>query len=261
MRSPPPEGLREQTIEPGVLRWVFDNPARRNAIGPAVFEWIASRCVELRGEVVIVRGAGERAFTAGFDLTALAEANATAGADRAGEAEQPGPPDAVLIRATTAIASADATFIAALNGYVIGAGVELISVCDFRLACTGASLRLPAGKLGVIYHAAGLTRIHATFGSTIARRLILAGESIAIADARASLCGLVELEQLDEQALALARRIREQSPRSVAGNRRILRALDRAATLPAELLEAHEQARHEAYRELASGPPPTPVRR
>jgi enoyl-CoA hydratase/carnithine racemase len=246
-----PEGLREDSPEPGILRWIFDKPARRNAIGPAMFEWMAARCSELAGEVVILRGAGERAFTAGFDLTALAERNTPASAE---------PPDEVLIRATTAMGSADATFISALNGYVIGAGVELIASCDFRLACTGASLRLPAGKLGVIYHAAGLTRIHATFGSTIARRLILAGEKVEIADARASLTALVELPRLDDEALALARRIREQSPRSVAGNRRILRALDRAAALPAELLEAHELARRDAYRELASGPPPSPVR-
>lgn len=246
-----PEGLREERLEPGVLRWVFDNPARRNAISPAMFEWMAMRCLELSGEVVILRGAGEQAFTAGFDLSALARHDIN---------RESGPPDAVLIAATTALGHADATFIAALNGYVIGAGVEIVASCDFRLACHGASLRLPAGKLGVIYHAAGLTRIHATFGPTIARRLVLAGEKVEIADARASLCALVDGAALDDEALALARRIREQSPRSVAGNRRILRALDRAAALPADLLEAHELARREAYGQMAAGPPPTPVR-
>lgn len=239
-----PVGIREQQLEPGVLAWVIDNPARRNAIAPPVFEWIARRCAELSGEVVILRGEGDRAFSAGFDLTALAEL----------DGRTPGePPDDVLIRATAAMQDADATFVAALNGYVIGAGVELVSACDFRLACPAASLRVPAGKLGVVYHAAGLRRIHAAFGSTVARRLLLAGEQVAIADVRASLVALVELEQLDEQALALARRIREQSPHSVAGNRRLLRALDWAHALPDELLVAHEQARREAYRRLGAG--------
>jgi enoyl-CoA hydratase/carnithine racemase len=245
-----PAGLREETLEPGVLRWVFDNPARRNAVSPVMLEWIAARCGELSGEVVIVRGEGDRAFTAGFDLSALAEQNR----------EQPYPPDGVLIRATTAIARADATFIAAINGYVIGAGVELISCCDFRVASTTASLRLPAGKLGVIYHAEGLAHVVATFGATIARRLLLAGEKIEIADARASLVALVEYDRLDEEALGLARRIREQSPRSVAGNRAILRALDLAAALPEELLATHEAARRAAYGQMAAGPLPTPVR-
>ena len=238
-----PNGMREQELEPGVLAWVIDNPARRNAIAPPVFEWIASRCAELAGEVVILRGAGDRAFSAGFDLTTLADLGV-------GTREQP---DDVLIRATAAMQDADATFIAALNGYVIGAGVELVASCDFRIACPAASLRVPAGKLGVIYHAAGLARIHAAFGSTVVRRLFLANEQVPITDVRASLAHLVELEQLDEQALALARRIRELSPHSVAGNRRLLRAIDRATALPADLLEAHEQARREAYRRLIAG--------
>jgi enoyl-CoA hydratase/carnithine racemase len=239
-----PDGLREEAIEPGVLRWVFDNPARRNAVSPAMLEWIAARCIELAGEVVVLRGEGDRAFTSGFDLVALAEHNR----------EQPYPPDGVLIRATSAIARANATFIAALNGYVIGAGVELISCCDFRLACTSASLRVPAGKLGVIYHAEGLVRIHASLGGTVTRRLMLAGEKVEIADARASLVNLVEYERLDDEVLALARRIREQSPRSVAGNRAVLRALELAVALPEELLAAHELARREAYGQMAALP-------
>jgi enoyl-CoA hydratase/carnithine racemase len=239
-----PTGLREETLEPGVLRWVFDNPARRNAVSPSMLEWIAARGPELAGEVVILRGEGERAFTAGFDLTALAEQNRV----------QPYPPDAALIQASAAISRANATFIAALNGYVIGAGVELIACCDFRIACTTASLRVPAGKLGVIYHAQGLARIHASFGGTVARRLLLAGEKVEIADARASLAGLVEYARLDDEVLALARRIHEQAPRSVAGNRGIFRALELATALPEELLAAHESARREAYGQMAAMP-------
>jgi enoyl-CoA hydratase/carnithine racemase len=238
-----PAGLREEVIEPGVLRWVFDDPARRNPVSPAMLDWITTRCGELSGEVVIVRGEGDRAFTAGFDLAALAEHTRS----------QPYPPDGVLIRATAAITRANATFIAALNGYVIGAGVELISCCDFRVACTSASLRVPAGKLGVIYHAEGLARIHASFGAAVARRLLLAGDKVEITDVRASLAALVEYERLDDEVLALSRRIHEQSPRSLAGNRTILRALD-LATLPEELLAAHESARREAYGQMVGTP-------
>jgi len=233
----PPAGIQEHQLEPGVLRWLLDKPARRNAIDPAMFAWITRRCASLSGEVVILRGAGEQAFTAGFDLKSLAERSAS----------QPAPPDDVLIAATTAMLAADATFIAALNGYVIGAGVELIASCDLRVACERASLRVPAGKLGVVYHAAGLARIHAAFGPTVARRLFLAGETVAIADARASLTALVAAEELDAEVLALAQRVGSLSPRSVHGNRRLLRALDQLAGLAPDLLELHERARREAY--------------
>jgi enoyl-CoA hydratase/carnithine racemase len=238
-----PAGLREELIEPGVLRWVFDDPARRNPVTPSMLEWLAARCSELSGEIVILRGEGDRSFTAGFDLMALAEHTRS----------QPYPPDGVLIRATAAISRANATFIAALNGYVIGAGVELVSCCDFRVACPSASLRVPAGKLGVIYHADGLARIHASFGAVVAKRLLLAGEKIEIADMRSGLAAVVEYERLDAEVLALARRIREQSPKSLAGNRVILRALD-LATLPEELLAPHESARREAYGQMVTTP-------
>lgn len=243
-----PDTLHEESLAPGILRWRIANPARRNAIGPRVFEWIVERCASLRGEVVVIRGEGEQVFSAGFDLKSLA--------DRVGPAASEGPPDRPLIHATAAMQQADATFVAAINGAVIGAGVELVCSCDFRIARVGASLRVPAGRLGVVYHAAGLARIHAALGPTIVRRLFLAGDEVAIEDAREGLVALVEAEQLDAEALALAERITRLAPRSVAGNRRLLRALDRAHALPADLLEAHELARTEAYSNIA---PPTPV--
>jgi hypothetical protein len=68
------------------------------------------------------------------------------------------------------------------------------------------------------------------------------------------LVALVEYERLDDEVLALAQRIREQSPRSVAGNRAILRAIELAVALPEELLAAHEAARREAYGQMAAMP-------
>ncbi|NVB41381.1 enoyl-CoA hydratase/isomerase family protein [Pseudenhygromyxa sp. WMMC2535] len=238
---PTPPGLREEHPSEGVLRWVLDNQARRNAIHPAVFAWIVERSATLSGEVVLLRGAGEDAFSAGFDLSALDEQLARGD----------GPPDQALIAATSAMQAADATFVAVINGYVIGAGVELVAACDLRLARAGARLRLPAGRLGVVYHAAGLARVHAAFGGTVARRLLLAGQAVPIDDAQASLSALLpDNAALDAAALELAAAIREQSALSVAGNRRILRALDAAQALPADLLEAHERARVHAYSKL-----------
>lgn len=247
--SPPPATLHEQALAPGILRWLISNPQRRNAIGPDVFAWIVERCAGLAGEVVIVRGEGEQVFSAGFDLKSLA--------DRVGPQASADAPDLPLLRATAAMQEADATFVAAINGLVIGAGVELVCSCDVRLARRGATLRVPAGRIGVVYHAAGLARIHAAFGPTVVRRLFLVGDEVPIEDAREGLVALVEADQLDAEALALAQRITALSPASVAGNRRLLRALDRPHALPSEVLDAHERARDHAY---ATIPKPTPSR-
>ncbi|MBL4688525.1 MAG: enoyl-CoA hydratase/isomerase family protein, partial [Nannocystaceae bacterium] len=136
----------------GVITWTLDAPARKNAVSPDALRYIQRRCAELSGAVVVLRGAGSESFCAGFDLAALGEAPTPA----TGEQDLP---DAPLIAATRAMRDADATFIAAIEGYAIGAGVELACACDLRLAKQGAWFQVPAARLGVVYHAEGLARI------------------------------------------------------------------------------------------------------
>ena len=56
MSDAPPPGLREDVSEADTLQWVIDAPARRNAITPAMLEWIARRCAALHGEIVLEHG-------------------------------------------------------------------------------------------------------------------------------------------------------------------------------------------------------------
>ncbi len=227
-------GILEETCAPGVLHWRIHQPRRKNAIRPSALRWVAQRCAELDGQVVILSGSGDEAFCAGFDLTALEPG------------EDAEPPDAVLIHATRAMANANATFVAALNGYAIGAGVELVCSCDLRLARPGAWLKVPAGRLGVVYHAEGLTRLAHVLGPGITRRLLLAGERVEIAEVhrRGGVDGLAD--DVLEAAREMAGHIASQAPLSVAGNRDLLRALQ-AGEVSSERLAAHEQARREAY--------------
>lgn len=227
-------GIREGTIGDGVLHWSIHQPRRKHAIRPSALRWIARRCAQLDGEVVILSGSGEEAFCAGFDLTALEPG------------EDAEPPDAVLIRATRAMSSANATFVAALNGYAIGAGVELACSCDLRLARPGAWLKVPAGRLGVVYHAEGLTRLAHVLGPGITRRLLLAGERVEVEEVHRR--GGVDAIAEDVMAAAtdMARHIATQAPLSVAGNRDLLRALQAGEVGP-ERLAAHEEARRRAY--------------
>lgn len=229
----------EETLAPGLLRWTLSNPRRRNAVDPEMLAWIARRAGELAGEVVLLCGEGDRVFCAGFDLNALPRL----------AAERPGvPPDQPLIDATAAMGRADGTFIAVLGGLVIGAGVELTCACDLRLARPGVTFQVPASKLGVVYHAAGLARFHAVFGPALCRRLLLAGEAIDADEAlrAGALAGVVPAEALDAEAEALARRILAGAPHSLRHHRDLLRELERGP-LDAERLDRHQAAREAAY--------------
>lgn len=227
--------LLEQRQGDRILRWRLHNPARRNAVSPAMLRWIAQRCPELRGEVVVIEGDAE-GFCSGFDLTELAVARDEAA------------PDETLIAATWAMRSADATFVAAIHGHAIGAGVELAATCDFRIATTEAEFRVPAGRLCVVYHARGLMLMHAVFGAALTRRMVLAGERVGAAQAEAAgaLHDRVEFGALGPAVDTLCAALVEQAPASTRGNRTMLRTLDERP-LPPDLLAAHEQARASTY--------------
>jgi len=231
--------LREEHVEGRILRWVLCNDARRNAIHPEALTWIARRAAELDQQVVVLTGAGDEAFCAGFDLTALGDAETGQKTD---------PPDATLIAATSAMTRANATFIAALQGYAIGAGVELACSCDFRIAREGIYFAVPVGRLGVVYHAEGLARMRAVFGDSLVKRLVLLGERIDAAEAHAAgaLARLVAPDSLATEALGIARRVRDAAPLAIRAHRNLLRHLA-VGELSSETLAEHERARTQAY--------------
>ncbi len=230
----PPEGITEQRPRAGVLRWELDNVARRNAVSPAILEFIARRCAALHGEVVVLTGAGDRAFCSGFDLTALARL-------------PEGFPDAPLIACTAAMRAADATLVAAIGGAAVGAGVELACACDLRIAVDSATFAIPAARLGVVYHADGLASIRATFGGALAARLVLTAETIDAREAFAAgaLARIVARDEFAGAVDALVDAIAAGVPCSVAGNRDILRVLARGP------IDEHTRARHEDARARA----------
>lgn len=232
-------GLRAQVDDDGVLTWWMCNEARRNAISPEALRWIAKRSATLRGEIVVLRGAGNRTFCAGFDLTALPEA---LGADPSDL------PDRTLIEATDAMHRAHATFVAVLEGHAIGAGVELSCACDLRVARRGIFFAVPAAELGVVYHAEGLTRIREVFGPAGVRRLLLLGDRLDAEDAwsAGALVRLCEPDQVEAALTDVLARLQAAAPLSLAGNRDLLRALDRGPLTEADRTR-HDVRRREAY--------------
>lgn len=240
--------VREETLAPGVLRWTLDSPRKRNALSPAMLAWLQRRAAELRGEVVLIAGAGE-AFCAGFDLDALPtpppvpEDMSRAPASPVLEDSTP---DAPLIAAITALRRADATLVAVLHGAVFGAGVELACCCDLRLARTDTRFTVPVARLGVVYHPAGVDLLHHTVGLALAQRLLLLGDTVGADELlrAGAVHGVHPAADLDAAALALAGRLRSGAPGPLRAHRDRLRALA-AGTAPDD--RAHEAARRTAY--------------
>ncbi|MDC0718942.1 enoyl-CoA hydratase/isomerase family protein [Nannocystis bainbridge] len=230
----------EAELAPGLLRWTISHPRKRNALTPAMLATLEARARALRGEVVLLDATPGPCFCAGYDLDALPEGQLDAPAASA--------PDAPLITASAALQTCDALLIAVVHGEVFGAGVELIAACDLRLAAHGVRFTVPAARLGVVYHAAGVVLLRRVFGPALARRMLLAAEPIGAEEAHraGALASLHPADALARAGEEFAARLRQGAPHSLRAHRELLRALDRGGPTGEELA-AHEQARRVAY--------------
>jgi enoyl-CoA hydratase/carnithine racemase len=181
--------------------------------------------------VVVFRGAGDAAFSAGADISEFGTAPSYTDARRSRlERDLWG---RVLHFAKPTVA--------AIHGYAFGAGCELSLLCDFRIAAEDAQIGLPEAKLGYIPTAGGTQTLQRTAGRGRALDMLLSAEPIS---AQAALdYGLVHRvvprTQLDAEAEALAQRLLSQPAEALQAARRALRE---GADLPlsqALRLEAH----------------------
>jgi len=182
--------------------------------------------------VVILTGAGEKAFVAGADIGEIAELNLETG-------------KAFALRGQALlhlIENGPKPVIAAVNGYALGGGTEIAMACHIRIASRKAKFGQPEVNLGVIPGYGGTQRLPRLVGKGIALELILGGDML---DAeRACQIGLVnkvvEPESLMEEATALARKIMSKGPIAVrcaleAVNRGLQTTLDEGLRIEADM--------------------------
>jgi enoyl-CoA hydratase/carnithine racemase len=214
-----------------VARLRITNPDRRNALDHAILDAIAAamptldRGIEVR--CVVLTGS-EGMFSAGYDIVGIAEETFATEA----EALVAHPFHAAI----EAVAAHPYPVIAAVNGHCLGGGLELALSCDLRLAQRGAKLGMPPAKLGLIYSHTGLMRFISAIGVPRTKELFLLGRNVD-AD-RAESIGLVndvvEPDEIEDAAVALAAEIAGNAPLSLRGNKRAIDTLDGFARLTPE---------------------------
>lgn len=160
------------TIEHGIAILTIDNPPM-NALNKIVLTDLRNCINDLlnndAARVVIVTGAG-KAFVAGADITEIKEHHTK---ENGANSLIPGQEIFNIIE------NADKPFIAAINGYCLGGGLELALSCHIRLADETAQLGLPEIKLGIIPGYGGTQRSPRLFGKAAAYELILSGNFIS----------------------------------------------------------------------------------
>jgi enoyl-CoA hydratase len=204
-----------------------------NALDVATLTSLRDRLREVSGDgatrVVVLTGAGEKAFAAGADIKYMSGLGVEAAKEWGGLGHE----------CTRLLETIPQPAIAAVNGFALGGGCELALACDFRYASSSARLGQPEINLGIIPGWGGTQRLARVCGVGVAKELILTGRLVGAEEAlRIGLVNAVyEPVELMEETLATARLLASKSPVALAAAKAAVnRALsgDHAANLAAE---------------------------
>ena len=188
-----------------------NRPDKMNALNVRTREEILAAFRDLGEDrdvrVVVMKGAGEKAFIAGADISEFSGNTALEQREIMCKS-----------RAFDAMEDCPKPVIAMIQGYALGGGCELAMACDIRIASTKAKFGQPEVKLGLIPGGGGTQRLPRLIGEGKALELILTGDMIDAEEARR--LGLVNQvvapEELESKTMELANRIAEMSPVALA---------------------------------------------
>ena len=203
-----------------VGRMIFNNPDKHNAVSLEMWQ-AAERILDdfARDDairVIVLAGAGGKAFVSGADISNFEDERATAEAVASYSAK--------TARVYEALAAVAKPTIAMIEGYCIGGGLALAVCCDLRLCADNARFSLPAARLGLGYPFAGLRRLVGVVGIGFAKEICFTARRFDAAEAAAM--GLVNrvapVSEIDELVREYAEAIAANAPLTVKAMKVIL---------------------------------------
>jgi len=228
----------------------INRPEKHNSLNPEALIQLGDILNSLKeqGEIraVVIRGAGEQAFSSGYDIGRI-------GGSSASEGPQRNP----LEYGMSSVQNFPYPVIAMIYGYCVGAGLELAVACDLRLAADTARLGITPAKLGVVYSAEGIRRFLNVIGTTPTKELFYTGRLVSAQRAREM--GLVDYVHpattLSAATYELAAEIAGNAPRSVsAAKTTVARLLSHQKLSPEDEAELRRlQAEAYASEDLREG--------
>jgi enoyl-CoA hydratase len=211
----------------GIATVTFNRPKVLNALNRKTIEELHHLLLDARDDesvrVLILTGAGEKAFVAGADINELAQQTPVNGKEFSLYGQS-------VLHLLETIGKPS---ICAINGFALGGGCELALSCSIRIASKNAKLGQPEVKLGIIPGYGGSQRLARLCGKGVAHELCLTGEMIAAEEAQR--IGLVnhvyEAGELLPAAEAIAKKIIEKAPLAV---KYCMEAIERGVEMPQE---------------------------
>ena len=206
--------------EGGVAHILFNNPERRNAVSlemwQAVGRALEGFAADERVRVVVLSGAGGKAFFSGADVSRFEQERASAEAIRHY--------NATTAEVTNQLAGFPKPTIAQITGSCVGGGVALAVCCDLRICGEGSRFGIPAARLGLGYGFSGVNRLVQLVGPAFAKEIFFTARLFSAAEAHQM--GLVNRVVPDDQVAAYvaeyAQSITENAPLTVGSIKTIV---------------------------------------
>ena len=178
----------------GAIGWItFNNPERRNAVSMAMWEALGDivRDYEQDGaiRVIVLKGAGDKAFVSGADISEFEEKRSSPETTRIYNQASGKANDALMHAAKPTIAM--------IRGFCIGGGVSVALSCDMRIAAEDAKFGVPAARLGLGYEAKGVRKLMGVVGPSFAKEIFFTARQFTAQEALAM--GLINRVVADAQ--------------------------------------------------------------
>jgi enoyl-CoA hydratase len=232
------DGKILQSVTDGVGIITFNNPEKRNAMSLEMWEGFGNALVELRDDpdvrVVIMVGAGDKAFVSGADISQFEKTRHNA------EASEEYSRRSAAQRAL--LADYPKPTIACIRGFCLGGGMQVAMMADIRLASDSSQFGIPAAKLSIAYGYDGLRNLVSLVGPSWARLIMYTGMRIDAAEALR--IGLVERVIADAELWGATMEIAT----TISGNAPL--AIKAAKLTIAQVLKDPDQRDMDAIKEI-----------
>jgi enoyl-CoA hydratase/carnithine racemase len=210
--------------ENGVCTLVLNRPQKKNSLSPQLVTLLLRTLEDLCGDdsvrAVVIRGGGDKAFCAGYDIKSLPTGES---GEVQSKLEKVSPVEALF----QCIYNYPYPMIAMINGDAFGAGCEMAVCCDIRIGTADVRMGMPPVKLGLVYHWTGLQRFIQTIGLKSTKELFLTGR--VFSGQRLMEMGLVDYllpaVELEEFVNKMAREMALNAPLAVKGTKRVINLL------------------------------------
>ena len=221
--SPTPNMIAEKKGPVG--RLVFNKPQKHNATSTDMWEAIPIILDEFEKDpairVVVVTGAGDKAFVSGADISEFEKARNTP--------EQVAYYDKIGEIANTRLSKCSKPTIARIRGYCIGGGLAVSLLCDIRIASENSKFGVPAARLGLGYEYAGLATLARLVGPSAAKDILFSARQLEADEAlRLGLVNFVcSADALGERVSDYAEAIAGNAPLTIKAAKAAMRLFER----------------------------------